>query len=70
MKKTKNSHTEAEAAEHIGMSQSFLSHHRQNGFIKGRAQGPAYIRIGKTIRYLRKDLDEWLNERRRAPRDY
>jgi len=68
--KTKKSDylTEAEAADHINVSRSFLRHHRQQGFLPGRARGPNFIRIGRMIRYLRKDLDHWLLEHRYVPR--
>lgn len=52
--------TEAEAAKYIGMSRAFLNADRQNGYREGRTKGPVYMKLGRSIRYHRKDLDEWL----------
>ena len=57
--------TEKEAATYIGFSRSYLRQSRSHGKRKGRTDAPPYIRVGgRTIRYLRTDLDEWLQERR------
>lgn len=63
---TKNSIVlnESEAAKYIGMSQSFLRQDRMNGFRKNRTKGPAFIRVGRNIRYHLSDLDSWLDEHR------
>lgn len=58
----KRSLTEKEAAEYIGMSCSFLRQDRMNGFRQNRTPGPNYIRIGRAVRYLREELDKWLEE--------
>lgn len=55
---------EREAAQYIGMSCSFLRQDRMNGFRKQRTPGPNYIKIGKSVRYLKEDLDAWLEHRR------
>ncbi|QXE92449.1 helix-turn-helix domain-containing protein [Geomonas subterranea] len=61
MAAVKRGFTEAEAADYIAMSRSFLRQSRMNGDLKGRVPGPRYIRIGRrAIRYLREDLDAWL----------
>jgi hypothetical protein len=57
---TKRSFTEIEAAEYIAMSRIFLRQDRMNGFRKNRTPGPHFIRIGRNIRYLKEDLDAWL----------
>jgi hypothetical protein len=55
--------TGAEAARYIGMSDSWLRQSRMNG----RTYGPVWILCGpKAIRYLRADLDRWLEGRRSA----
>jgi predicted DNA-binding transcriptional regulator AlpA len=53
--------TEPEAAEYLGLSRSFL---RQARSVRSRANtpGPGYVKIGR--RYLRSDLDEFLNSNR------
>ncbi len=55
---------EAEAANYICMSRSFLSQDRVNGVLANRTSGPQYIRIGRSIRYLKDDLDAWLDQHR------
>ncbi len=45
---------EADTAIYIGMSRPWLRLQRMKG------TGPAYIRIGRTIRYDIRDLDAWL----------
>lgn len=56
--------TEKEAAEYIGMSRSFLRQDRMHGFRANRTPGPSFVRLGKTIRYLKTDLDTWLLKHR------
>ena len=55
---------EVEAAGYICMSRSFLSQDRVNGVLANRTPGPKYIKIGRAIRYLKDDLDLWLDQRR------
>lgn len=57
----KRSLTEAEAAEYIAMSRSFLRQDRINGHRKNRTPGPPYVKIGRSVRYLKEDLDKWLD---------
>jgi len=52
--------TEIDAAKYIGMSRSFLRQDRMNGIRKNRTAGPRFLKIGRTIRYLKEDLDNWL----------
>ncbi len=56
--------TEKEAAIYIGMSRSFLSQDRMNGYREGRTPGPTFIKLGRSVRYHKKDLDDWLNMHR------
>lgn len=56
---------EAEAANYICMSRSFLSQDRVNGTLANRTPGPKYIKIGRSIRYLKDDLDSWLEQHRK-----
>ena len=60
----KNSFTEREAAEYIGMSRSFLRQDRMNGTRVNRTEGPTFVKVGRAIRYLKHDLDNWLQEHR------
>jgi len=59
-----------EAAAYIGMSAAYLRADRCRGHIGGSTPGPAFLRMGRTIRYRREDLNAWLAERRidRTPR--
>lgn len=52
--------TENEAAKYIGMSSSFLNADRSNGHRKNRTKGPAFLKLGRSVRYRKTDLDEWL----------
>lgn len=54
--------TEIEAAKYIGMSRSFLAQARMDGRRDNRTPAPPFIKIGRSVRYLREDLDNWLNE--------
>lgn len=56
----KTTFTEREASEYIGMSRSFLRQDRMNGIRETRTPGPNYLKIGRSIRYLKTDLDAWL----------
>lgn len=56
---------EAEAANYICMSRSFLSQDRAHGALANRTPGPKYIKIGRAVRYLKDDLDLWLDQHRR-----
>lgn len=56
---------EVEAANYICMSRSFLSQDRVNGALKNRTPGPKFIKIGRSIRYLKEDLDIWLDLHRK-----
>jgi hypothetical protein len=48
-------HTPAEAADYLRSSTSTLAKRRLLG------SGPAYVRIGRAIRYRKSDLDFWMN---------
>jgi len=54
--------TEKEAAAYIGMSRSYLSQDRINGYRVNRTPGPSFLKLGRSIRYRKLDLDEWLNK--------
>lgn len=50
--------TPAQAAEYVGLSVSMLAKMRCLG------GGPAYLKLGRAVRYRQDDLDVWLNARR------
>lgn len=57
---------EEAAAEFIGMSVSYLRLSRMRGATKC-TDAPPFVKIGKAIRYLPRDLDAWLESRRKFP---
>jgi predicted DNA-binding transcriptional regulator AlpA len=57
---------EDEAAKFIGMSVSYLRLSRMRGTTKC-TDAPPFVRIGKAVRYLPRDLDAWLESRRQFP---
>jgi excisionase family DNA binding protein len=54
--------TEAEAAARLGLKVPTLRAWRNQG------RGPAYVRLGRAVRYLAADLEEFLASNRHAPR--
>ena len=54
--------TEREAASYIGMSRSFLAQSRMDGKRENRTSAPPFIKIGRSVRYLVEDLDQWLSQ--------
>jgi len=64
--------SEADAAQYLGVSRSFLRESRMNGVRKNRAEAPPYIRLGggRAIRYSIDDLNEWIARYRVELRDY
>lgn len=55
---------EIETARYIGMSRSYLRQDRMNGVRDNRTPGPRWVKIGRQVRYLVEDLDDWLNQHR------
>lgn len=55
---------EPAAASYISMSVAYLRADRSRGHVAGSTPGPAYLRLGRAIRYRRDDLDSWLAARR------
>ena len=53
--------TEAEAASRLGLKVATLRAWRHHG------RGPAFVRLGRAIRYLAIDIDEFLNAHRHGP---
>ena len=56
--------TEKQAARYIGMSKYFLQRDRCCGVTGRRTPGPAFIKMGRSVRYLKDDLDQWINQHR------
>ena len=53
--------SENETAAYIGMSRSYLAQARMDGHRKERTPAPPFIKIGRSVRYLLEDLDDWLD---------
>ena len=56
--------TEQETAAYIRMSVAYLRADRSRGHVGGATPGPAFLRLGRTIRYDIHDLNSWLAARR------
>ena len=54
--------TEIEAAGRLGLKVATLRAWRHQG------RGPAYVRLGRAIRYLAIDIEEFINSNRHTPR--
>ncbi len=54
--------SELEAAAYIGMSRSFLAQSRMDGDRENRTPAPPFIKIGRSVRYLLEDINDWLNQ--------
>jgi predicted DNA-binding transcriptional regulator AlpA len=58
--------TENDAAKYLSMSRSYLRQGRMNGNREGRTPTPPYLKIGRSVRYLKSDLDAWLEQFRKG----
>lgn len=54
--------TEKEAAHYIGMSASYLRRSRMEGAIGNSTPAPKWLKIGRSVRYLKEELDNWLEK--------
>ena len=53
--------TESEAAARLGLKVATLRAWRQKG------RGPAYVRLGRAVRYLTTDINDFLHSNRHVP---
>ena len=60
--------TEPEAARYLSVSRPFLRKSRMEGRRKNHAEGPPYVKFGRSIRYSLADLQAWIAEHRREVR--
>ena len=58
---------EGPAADYLDMSVAFLRAGRCHGIVGNRTPTPPYLKIGRSIKYDRRDLDAWLADRRVDP---
>jgi predicted DNA-binding transcriptional regulator AlpA len=49
-----------QAAVYIGISQSWLRQRRMTGTLGGQRPAPPFVRLGRSVRYSKLDLDQWL----------
>lgn len=57
--------TEIETSKYIGMSRSYLRKARVYGNRDSSIAAPPFIKIGRAVRYLREDLDTWLDNHKK-----
>ena len=53
----------SEAAVYLGMSEEWLKRARKTGSLSGGCEAPAFICIGRLVKYRKVDLDQYLNGR-------
>ena len=59
--------TEAECADAIAMSRSFLRQARSNGVMPGRTTPPKHLKLnGRAVRYRVQDVLAWLEQQSNA----
>ncbi len=56
--------TERQAAIYVGMSIPFLRQSRVDGNRTGHTPAPPWLKIGRSVRYMIDDLDQWLQSNR------
>jgi excisionase family DNA binding protein len=56
--------TEKEAAHYLGLGVGTLQKSRMIGNLRGKLPPPPFIKLGKAVRYLKADLDKWLERHR------
>lgn len=57
--------TEEQTAQYLGFSRSYLRQARMNGHLTGRMAAPPYLKLGRTVRYDKSDLDAWIDQLRK-----
>jgi hypothetical protein len=55
--------TEAQTADYLDVSRSWLRKGRMNGQ-REKSPTPPFVRYGRTIRYLKRDLEAFLEQHR------
>lgn len=56
--------TEQQAAQYLQCSRSFLAKSRMDGTLPGHTPGPPWVRLGRAVRYDRRDLERWVDQHR------
>ena len=60
----KRSFTEKETAEYLRVSPAFLRANRTNLREKNSKHGLPFVKLGRNIRYLKEDIDAWIQQHR------
>lgn len=55
------------AAAYLGMSESWLRQRRMTGHLGGQRDAPPFVRLGRSVRYKKADLEQWLADRTHRP---
>lgn len=58
----KRGYSSQQAANYIGMSETYLRVDRSRGVTGNRTKGPDYTRKGRRVIYLKEHLDAWLEQ--------
>ena len=58
---TKRVYSTSEAAAYLGMSEEWLKKARKTGSLSSCDDLPVFIKIGSSVKYLKTDLDNFLN---------
>lgn len=56
--------TTSDVAMYLNVSESWLRQSRMTGNLQSGRHAPPFIRIGRCVRYLRSDLNDWLTRNR------
>ena len=56
----KNVLTEEETAQYVGLSRATLRRGRMEGSRDKRCSTPPFLKLGRSVRYRKCDLDHWL----------
>ncbi|WP_422447023.1 MULTISPECIES: helix-turn-helix transcriptional regulator [unclassified Endozoicomonas] len=56
----KRGFTPEQASNYTGFSKSLIDHYRTDGQVND-ISGPAFIKIGRKVIYLKESLDEWMD---------
>ena len=59
--------TTKQAAMYLGIAESTLRLGRMNGVRFNRLPPPPFIKMGRKVAYLKRDLDQWIQARRVVP---
>lgn len=60
------SFTTPELSSYLKISESWLRQRRMTGTLDDQQPGPPYVRCGRSVRYVKAHVDEWLAKRSRS----